>query len=161
MTYRASSRLTPPNSPVYSFQLNQGESASIVVQSLNNDNIAFTLLDDDGDVLGYSSQDASNYTAGLNNFVAPDDGTYYVEMTGDPGAQFNLVVTRGADFNTQPANQYPNAQDITATELSGDNKLGGVLGYLTTSDGTDYYSVNVNAGDNLRVHHHDSGRRPW
>ena len=99
--------------------------------------------------MAYSSPDATNYTAGLNNFVAPDDGTYYVQMTGDPGAQFNLVVTRGADFNTQPANQYPSAQDITATELSGDNKLGGVLGYLTTSDGTDYYSVNVNAGDNL------------
>ena len=70
-------------------------------------------------------------------------------MTGTPGVQFNLVVTRGADFNTQPNNQYPNAQNITATELSGDNKLGGVLGYLQTANGADYYSVNANAGDNL------------
>ena len=102
--------------------------------------------------MGLSSPDASNYTSGLNNFVAPEDGTYYVEMTGTPGVKFNLVVTRGADFNTQPANQLPSAQDITATELSGDNKLGGVLGYLQSPNGipgTDYYSVNANAGDNL------------
>ncbi len=143
--------LTPPATPTYSFALDQGESATIVIQSLTSDdsNISFTLYDDNGDVLGYSSPDASNYTAGLNNFVAPGDGTYYVMVTGDPGVQFNLVVTRGADFNTQPNNQYPSAQDITATEQSGDNKLGGVLGYLQTTDGTDYYSVNVNAGDNL------------
>ena len=137
---------------MYSFELDQGESSTIVVQSLNNDNVSFTLLDDEGDVLAESVPGASNFTAGLNNFVAPDDGTYFVQVSGDPGLQFNLVVTRGADFNTQPNNQYPSAQDITATELSGDNKLGGVLGYLQTTAttiGTDYYSVNANAGDNL------------
>ena len=36
-------------------------------------NVAFTLFDDNGDVLAYSSPGATNYTAGLNNFVAPDD----------------------------------------------------------------------------------------
>ncbi len=137
------------SSPFYSFELNQGESTSIALQSLGGENGSFTLLDDEGDVIGYSSQDASNYTAGLNNFVAPYDGTFYVQISGEPGAKFNLVVTRGADFNTQPANQYPSAQDITATELSGDKKLGGVLGYLQSTSGTDYYAVNVNARDNL------------
>ena len=112
-------------------------------------NVQFTLFDDNGDTLGESLTDASNYTAGLSNFIAPYNGTYYVQVSGDSGVQFNLVVTRGADFNTQPNNQYPSTQDITATEQSGDNKLGGVLGYFQTADGTDYYSVNANAGDNL------------
>ena len=84
-----------PNSPYYSFTLNQGESASIVVQSLNDDDVSFTLFDENGDVLGYGGPGATNYTDGLNNFVAPYDGTYYVEITGDAGTQFNLVVTRG------------------------------------------------------------------
>ena len=144
--------LPPPTEPVYSFELSGGESASIALQGLNDTNVAFTLYDDNGDVLAYSSPGATNYTAGLNNFVSPDDETYYVQVTGDPMATFNLVVTRGADFNTQPNNQYPNAQDITATELSGSNKLGGVLGYLQNTNGTigtDFYSVNANAGDNL------------
>ena len=81
--------------------------------------------------------------------MAPDDGTYYVQVTGDGGAQFNLVVARGADFNTQPNNQYPSSQNITATELTGDNKLGGALGYLQSTSGADYYSVDANVGDNL------------
>ena len=140
--------MSSPNSPFYSFQLGQGESASVVAQSLNSENVGFTILDDEGNVLASSSEDASNYTSGLNNFVAPYDGTFYVQMTGSPGVQFNLVVTRGADFNTQPANQNYPWQDITATELSGDNKLGGVLGYLAANGG-DWYSVNANAGDNL------------
>ena len=117
-------------------------------------------LTTNGDVLGYSSADASNYTDGLNNFVAPDDGTYYVEMTGNPGVKFNLVVTRGADFNTQPDNQFPSAQDITATELSGDNKLGGVLGYLQSYQ---WHRLLLGQCERRRqsgVHHHDSGRRP-
>ncbi len=71
MTSRASSRSRRPIARSTRSQLNQGESATIVVQSLNNDNVAFTLLDDDGDVLGLQQPDASNYTAGLNNFVAP------------------------------------------------------------------------------------------
>ena len=72
-----------PFATVYSFELDQGESASVVVQSLNDTNVSFTLLDDQGNVLGFSSPGASNFTAGLNNFVAPDDGTYYIKTTGD------------------------------------------------------------------------------
>ncbi len=71
------------------------------------------------------------------------------------------MVTRGADFNTQPANQYPIAQDITATELSGDNKLGGVLGYLQSSQ---RHRLLLGQRERRRqpgVHHHDSGRRSW
>ena len=107
----------------------------MAIQSLNGKKVQFSLLDENGNVLGSSSPGATNYTAGLNNFVAPDDATYYVSVTGDPGVQFNLVVTRGADFMTQPNNTISTAQDITATEQSGDNKLGGVLGYLSNPSG--------------------------
>ena len=100
---------------------------------------------------GHERPGATNYTAGLNNFVAPADGTYYIAVTGDPGAQFNLVVTRGADFTTQPHTTLATAQDITATEQSGDNKLGGALGSLqnpsgaflgTTIEGIDFNGSN-------------------
>jgi protocatechuate 3,4-dioxygenase beta subunit/glutamine cyclotransferase len=127
--------LPQPNSPVYSFTLDQGESATIAVESLNGKKIAFTLLDDNGNELGVSSPGATNYTAGLNNFVAPADGTYYIATSGDIGVQFNLVVTRGADFSTQPHSTLATAQDITATQGSGDNKLGGALGYLSNPSG--------------------------
>ena len=83
--------------------------------------------------------------------MATDDATYYVQVTGDPGAQFNLVVTRGADFTTQPHTTLATAQDITATQQSGDNKLGGALGSLqnpsgavlgTTIEGIDFNGSN-------------------
>jgi len=119
----------------YSFALNQGESATIALESLNGKKGSFTLYDDEGDVLGLSAPDAANYTAGLNNFVAPNDGTYYVQVTGDPGLQFNLVVTRGADFTTQPHTTIATAQDITATQLSGNSRQGGALGYLSNPSG--------------------------
>ena len=118
-------------SATYSFSLNQGESASIAIESLNGKKVAFSLLDDNGNVLGLSYTGAANYTAGLNNFVAQNDGTYYISVTGDPGLKFNLVVTRGADFTTQPHTTLATAQDITATEQSGNPKQGGALGYLS------------------------------
>jgi methionine-rich copper-binding protein CopC/protocatechuate 3,4-dioxygenase beta subunit len=119
----------------YSFALNQGQSATIALQSLDNQNVAFSLFDENGNLLADGSPGATNYTAGLNNFVAPADGTYYVEVTGKSTAHFNLVVTRGADFTTQDHTTLATAQDITATEGSGDSKMGGALGYLVNPSG--------------------------
>ena len=53
----------------------------------------------------------------------PVAGTYYVQVSGDPGAQFNLVVTRNADFNTNPNNSIATAQPF--------NGNGAVLGAIT------------------------------
>ena len=129
--------------PVYSFALDQGVSATIAVESLNGKTVAFSLYDEEGDLLAVSSPGATNYTAGLNNFVSPADGTYYVRITGDPGVQFNLVVTRGADFTTAPNHSLEDAQDITATEQSGSNKLGGALGAIQNTGGAQI-GVNYN-----------------
>jgi methionine-rich copper-binding protein CopC len=115
----------------YSFQLNAGQSATIALQSLNNKKVQFALYDDNGNVVAFGSTGAINYTAGLNNFVAQSDGTYYVEVSGQGSAQFNLVVTRGADFSTQPHSTLATAQDISPTEGSGDPKQGGALGYIS------------------------------
>ncbi len=59
MEYEPDAMTSPPvttsgpgeTSPTYSFSLNQGESASIAIQSLNNTNVSFVLLDDNGDVV--------------------------------------------------------------------------------------------------------------
>jgi len=127
--------------PVYSFSLNQGESASLALESLNGKKASFTLYDDNGNVLGKSYPGATNYTQGLNNFVAQADATYYVQVTGDPQVKFNLVVTRGADFTTQNHNTLGTAQDVTATQQSGDNSLGGALGYLVNPSGAQVSST--------------------
>ena len=112
---------TPPSSgppvgnpyAVYSFTLNQGQSASIAIESLNRRSVQFSLLDDQGNLLAISYAGAANYSAGINNFVARDDGTYYIQVSGRDGATFNLVVTRGADFDTEKNNSLETAQSLT------------------------------------------------
>ena len=126
-----------PNSPVYSFSLSQGQSATIAIQSLNGKNVQFSLLDDNGNVLGLSSPGATNYTAGLNNFVALRR-RHVLRFGHGPGwrRSSTSVVTRGGRLHpTKPNSTLATAQDITATEQSGDNKLGGVLGSLQNPSG--------------------------
>ena len=140
------------NADCYSFQLQAGESATVVASALNSKAVRFALEDDQGNVLGFSQGGTADISAVLNNFVASSAGTYFVLVSGAIGVQYNLVVTRGADFSTAPNNTLATAQDLTATELSGNGKLGGVLGYLTNPSGaigTDFYSVHANIGDNL------------
>jgi hypothetical protein len=130
-----------PNFPVYSFALNAGQSATLALESLNQTNVGFTLFDNSGNVMAFSSPGATNYSAGVNNFVARADGTYYVQVTGEPGAQFNLVVTRGADFTTQDHTSAKTSQDITPTQQSGDSQQGGALGYLVNPSGAQVSST--------------------
>jgi hypothetical protein len=143
------------NQATYSFSLNQGESVSVALESLNGKKGSFTLLDENGAVQALSSSGAANYTQGLNNFVAPADGKYYVQVSGDPGLKFNLVITRGADFTTQVHTTPGTAQDVTATQGSGDPKQGGALGYLqnpngvilgTTIEGASFADANNHCG---------------
>jgi protocatechuate 3,4-dioxygenase beta subunit/methionine-rich copper-binding protein CopC len=140
----------PANSPTasagesaatYSFSLSQGESATLVLEILNSKKASFSLYDENGDLLAISGAGATNYSQGLNNFVAPADGTYYVQVTGDPGVKFNLVLTRGADFTTQKHTTLATAQDLSATQQSGDSKQGGALGYLVNPTGANVSST--------------------
>ncbi|HKM53703.1 MAG TPA: SdrD B-like domain-containing protein, partial [Isosphaeraceae bacterium] len=127
--------LQQPQTPVYSFALKQGQSATMALQILAGKGASFALYDQSGDLLAVSSTGATNYSQGLNNFVAPKVGTYYVQVTGYSGTQFNLVVTRGADFSTQNHTTPGSAQDISATQQSGNSNLGGALGDLSNPSG--------------------------
>ena len=90
-------------SATYSFALNQGESATIASQSLNGKNVQFTLLDDEGDVLGLSVARRRQLHGRPEQLRGPER-RYLLRCKSPaiPGVQFNLVVTRGADFTTQP-----------------------------------------------------------
>ena len=64
---------------------------------------------------------ATNVNEWIQNFVASSTGTYYVEITGDPGLQYSLVVTVCNVLHTAPQ-----------LDLHGENVTGtdGVLGDL-------------------------------
>ena len=106
----------------YSFSLAQGQSATIVADSLNKLPLSLTLLDQDGNVLATGVGGATNVSLYIENFVAPAAGTYYVDVHGATGAQYSLTVTRGANFLLTPNNTMSTAEPLSGTH--------GVLAYL-------------------------------
>jgi hypothetical protein len=101
-----------------------------------------SLYDSAGDLLahGYLSQ---NLNQVISDFVAPADGTYYARITDVGSTNFSLVITRGAAFDTEPHPDFAGAQDLHGNTA--------VLGNLSAATPGDWYSVSVNAGDQLTI----------
>ena len=79
----------------------------------------------------------------IENFVAPSTGTYYVEVTGDPGVQYSLTVTRSANFDIEPNNTINTAQSLTGTNgVLGALDPGGSLTVGTSFEGIDFNGSN-------------------
>ena len=81
-----------------------------MAKSLNGLNVQITLVDGYGNVLATGMGGSTNVDASIKDFVATYTGTYYVEVTGDPGVQYSLNVIRGATFSIQSHNTYGTAQ---------------------------------------------------
>jgi hypothetical protein len=106
----------------YSFALTAGQSATIAVESLNGMAAHVTLVDGSGNVLATGVGGSTNVSEYIQNFVAGSAGTYYAEVTGDPGVKYSLTVTRSSNFDIEPHSTIYTAQPLTGTN--------GVLGAL-------------------------------
>jgi hypothetical protein len=128
----------------YSFSLNQDQVATIVATSLDAGATAITLFDANGNVSASGLGGFAKVTQAIQNFVAPVAGTYYIDVTGDPGAHYSLVIVRGAGFDVGSNDTLFTAQSATG--------VNGVLGaFSTTQPGVDnhWYGVNVQRGNQL------------
>ena len=106
----------------YSFQLTAGQSATLAITGITGGHAHFDLEDGNGTVLALSGAGGSGVDSSIENFVARTTGTYYVVITGDSGAQYSLVVTRGSTFDTAPNGNFASAQELDATH----NALGAI-----------------------------------
>ncbi len=61
---------------------------------------------------------ASNLDGVINNFVSPAGGTYEAVVSGAAGLGYSLVVTRGADFDTEANNSFDNAQPLDGVNVA-------------------------------------------
>src|SRR5262249_33066204 len=62
--------------------------------------VALRLLDANGTVLQTAAAGPTTLSLALSDFVAPADGTYFARLTGAGiPRNFDLVITRGADFD--------------------------------------------------------------
>src|SRR5262249_22994017 len=100
----------------YSFDMSAnpaGQSATIAGKSLNGKAVEITLVDGSGNVLAAGVGGSQNVSQYIQNYVATYSGTYYIKVTGDPGVQYSLTVTRNANFDIEPHNSYFQAQPLT------------------------------------------------
>jgi len=112
-----------PTEDWYSFSLEAGESASIVLTpTVLGEPAGMGVYNEAGDRLAVGSLDAYNADRSIDHFIAPASGTYYVRVTGGAEA-YSLVVIRGGAFDLEPNDSLETAQDITGRA--------GVLGYVS------------------------------
>ncbi len=108
------STATPPRGPgsgfdYYSFSLAAGESATLAVSG----NVNLQLLDGSDTVLAFGRAAAG--LAAINNFVASTAGTYYARVSGPAAADYGLVITRNADFDTEPNDPLARGQFLPSS----------------------------------------------
>jgi hypothetical protein len=121
----------------YSFGLAAGQSATVVVTGLNG-HVQMQLEDASGKVLAQSKA-GGEFDGSIRDFVAKQQGRYYLVVTGDQSTQYSLVVTRGADFGNKPSVNKPAAQDITS------GALGAIHGHSPAKIITSYDGIDSNS----------------
>jgi hypothetical protein len=122
--------VSPGTSDYYAYTLSAGQRTTIAATG----GVATLQLRNSSDVVIATGVGGStNVTSEINNFQAPTAGTYYVTITG--GGAYNLVVTRGAAFDTHPNQSMATAQDITGAS--------GVVGAINQGGGTNYSAAAV------------------
>jgi subtilisin family serine protease len=124
-------------------------SNSVSVRFNNLTRVSLELVDAHGTALALARTDATNLNAVINNFVAPADGTYYAHVKGIGRPDYNLVVTRNADFSTEPNDDFlTGSAQYLVQDPSGQETA---LGYLSATDAQDVYEVSAGEGQTLTV----------
>src|SRR5262249_48742689 len=83
----------------------------------------------------------SNLTQVINNFVAPVTDRYYARISGTANTDYHLLVTRDADFDTQPNNDFSMAQPIASTPTADGRQW--VLGHVAGQGATGNLSMAI------------------
>src|SRR5207248_1463155 len=73
----------------------------------------------------------------ISNLAVPAGGVYYLSVSGSTGTDYDLVVTRNADFDVENNNTPDTAQNLLGAQVAGEQK---VLGH-TTGGAADLFSL--------------------
>lgn len=123
-TYHADvylSAVAPPpallGADYYSFSLAAGTTVSLAVKGLTAGGLNLELLGTGGATLAVGNAGATNVDRVISNFSVTTSGTYYARVSGAFGADYSLVVTRNASFDTEANNSLAAAQDLTLNNV--------------------------------------------
>jgi RHS repeat-associated protein len=129
---RYEANLNIANDDWYSFTLDDDEGQAATLTLTNAEGSALPVInlelyDNNGSLLAQGISGATNVNQYISGFVPSVGGTYYARIfspTTDQGYDYNLVITKGAEFDLEPNTDDADAQDISLTHQA----LGGLRG---------------------------------
>lgn len=146
---------TPPPEPslgydYFGLSLSAGESATVGLTGLPSTAVHVELVDATDTVIATGQRGATNFTEVISDFVAPTDGRYYVRVFGSIGLDYNLLVARDTELDTENNDDFAHAQAIASTPVDGTQWVAGHTGQLNGSvRDTDVYQVSLAEGSTL------------
>jgi len=126
---------------VYSFALSAGQSAALALKNLTPGNLDITILDTGGAVVANGVVGATNFDEVVGNYVAPSAGTYYAQVNGPSGIEYQLSVITGGTIDSEANDSFAGAQ------LLGNGRA--AFGYISGND--DWYQLSLTAGDSITL----------
>ena len=125
----AGSTFYTSNPDVYSFELVEGQAATVALTTLGAGDLDLELYGPDPTTEPlYSGDPSPSNVDEVIEFVATSEGTYYARVSGPgsiEGVQYSLVVTRDAALDLEGNDDIASAQDLAGRQV--------VLGAITHS----------------------------
>lgn len=133
----------------FGFALASGVSTTVTLTGLGSPNVNVELLDPAGKVVATGRRGAANVTEIISKFTG-DAGQYFARVRGGTaGVDYNLMLTRGADFDSEGNNTFAVAQNLTGVgRVLG--RVGGTPATGSTPGGPVSLPVVINDGTNFR-----------
>jgi hypothetical protein len=128
-----------PAPDIYSFNLDAGQQASLIVHNAGAGALTLQLQNPLGFTFSTANVNSASGQQANLNFIAPSAGTYYARISGDRFQDYTLVVTRDAAFDLGSNDTSATAQSIA--------DAANVLGYIDGED--DWYSLPISAGNTV------------
>src|SRR5262249_1280571 len=103
---------TTTGNDFYAFSLAAGDTATIALQVASG-TPSLLLQNSAGTTLALSAAGPTNVSRVITDFTATVAGTYYAVVNNTTsGLTYQLLVTRNAEFDTEPNNTFATAQNI-------------------------------------------------
>ena len=114
---------------LYRFSLAADEFASIAVTAQDtSSNLDIALLDAAGNELAAGIPVNENITESIDAFVAGSTADFFVEISGDAGTDYSLLVTRNAQYDIEDNNTPVDGQTLLMRDVGGGVFEGQALG---------------------------------
>ena len=120
----ANAATSSPWSNYYSVNLAAGDVITAGLENLAGSGTAISLLSPAGVALASGATGPTNVNQAISGISIPTTGKYYLLVTGEAAASYNMIVTRNAAFDTHPNSTLATAQSISGTSA--------VVGYVSS-----------------------------